>query len=83
MYEVKNTENESVSKRKYYHWELLKSKCIPVTKSIIQTRTQSERTPEKRKEAAKTHRPVTRSQKHSGTKSLVKPLGSTARKRSK
>lgn len=83
MYEVKNSETDSTARRKYYHWELLKSKCIPVTKSIIQTRTQSERTPEKRKEAARSHRPVTRSQKRSGTKFLVKPLGLTVRKRSK
>ena len=83
MYEVKNSETDSTARRKYYHWELLKSKCIPVTKSIIQTRTQSERTPEKRKEAARSHRPVTRSQKRSGTKFLVKPLGLTVPKRSK
>lgn len=59
MYCVKNTDSESV--RKYYHWELLKSKCKPTVKSIIQTRTQSEKNPDNLREAARTHRPVTRS----------------------
>lgn len=84
MYEVKNSENDSVCRRKYYHWELLKSKCIPVTKSIIQTRKQSERTPESRKVAAKTHKPVTRSQtKPKGLPVTRSQKGSTARKRRK
>lgn len=62
MYEVKNTETDVAHRatRKYYHWELLKSKCKPEVKSIIQTRTQSEKSPEKMKEAARSHRPVTR-----------------------
>ena len=81
MYEVKNSENDSVCRRKYYHWELLKSKCIPVTKSIIQTRKQSERTPESRKVAAKTHKPVTRSQ--TKPKGLPVKHNQTARKRHK
>ena len=81
MYEVKNSENDSVCRRKYYHWELLKSKCIPVTKSIIQTRKQSERTPESRKVAAKTHKPVTRSQ--TKPKGLPVKHNQTARKRRK
>ena len=61
MYTVKNTDTDSESVRKYYHWELLKSKCKPTVKSIIQTRTQSEKNPDKLREAARTHRPVTRS----------------------
>ena len=81
MYEVKNSENDSVCRRKYYHWELLKSKCIPVTKSIIQTRKQSERTPESRKVDAKTHKPVTRSQ--TKPKGLPVKHNQTARKRRK
>lgn len=81
MYEVKNSENDSVCRRKYYHWELLKSKCIPETKSIIQTRKQSERTPESRKVVAKTHKPVTRSQ--TKPKGLPVKHNQTARKRRK
>lgn len=46
-----------------YYWELLKSKCKPTTKSIIQTRKQSEKNPENLIQAARTHRPVTRSMK--------------------
>ena len=69
MYSVKNCDSDSVSKTRYYHWQLLKSKCKPTTKSIIQTRTQSEKNPDKLKEVAQSHKPVTRknnSLKHFG-----------------
>ena len=61
MYSVKNTETGEQATRKYYYWELLKSKCKPVVKSIIQTRSQSKKNPENLRQAARTHRPVTRS----------------------
>lgn len=73
MYSVKNTETNVQATRKYYYWELLKSKCKPVVKSIVQTRSQSKKNPENLKKAAQTHRPVTRSQS----------LRPAARKRSK
>ena len=60
MYSVRNCDTGSESSRKYYYWELLKSKCKPTTKSIIQTRKQSEKNPENLIQAARTHRPVTR-----------------------
>lgn len=60
MYSVRNCDTGSESARKYYYWELLKSKCKPTTKSIIQTRKQSEKNPENLIQAARTHRPVTR-----------------------
>ena len=47
-------------RKKYYHWELLLSKCKPVEKSIIKTRKQSEKTPEGIKKNAQRHKPVTR-----------------------
>ena len=74
MYTVKNTDSGSEAVRKYYHWELLKSKCKPTVKSIVQTRTQSEKNPDKLREAARSHRPVTRS---------VAKTRQAARKRSK
>lgn len=71
MYVVKNCNTGVESQRKYYHWELLASKCKPVVQSIIQTRKQSKKNPENLRQAARTHRPVTRS------------LTQKARKRSK
>ena len=78
MYSVKNTETNEQSTRKYYHWELLKSKCKPVVKSIVQTRSQSKKNPENLRQAARTHRPVTRS-----LASSKKSTTLSARKRSK
>lgn len=59
--QLKNTETGEQTTRKYYYWELLKSKCKPVVKSIIQTRSQSKKNPENLRQVARTHRPVTRS----------------------
>ena len=60
MYILKDTENNSILKRKYYYFELLQSKYKPVQKSIIQTRKQYNKSPEGLKLQAKTHRPITR-----------------------
>ena len=64
MYEVRNV--DSNSKQKCYHWELLASKCKPepeppVTRSQARNQTRSE--PNVLREAARSHRPITRSQK--------------------
>ena len=65
MYEVRNV--DSNSKQKCYHWELLASKCKPGAYSAPQTRsqarTQAQKEPNTLREAARSHRPVTRSQK--------------------
>lgn len=61
MYKLKDTTNGETVGRKYYHWELLESKCKPVGELIITTRSQSKKTPEAIREAAKTHKPLTRS----------------------
>ena len=61
MYILKDTENNTILKRKYYYFELLQSKYKPVQKSIIQTRKQYNKSPEALKIQAKSHRPVTRS----------------------
>lgn len=60
MYILKDTENNTILKRKYYYFELLQSKYKPIQKSIIQTRKQYNKSPEGLKLQAKTHRPVTR-----------------------
>ena len=59
MYEVKNGSN---GKRKCYHWELLESKCKPQPAPPV-TRSKSRKEPNALREAARSHRPVTRSQK--------------------
>lgn len=83
MYCVKNTDTDSESVRKYYHWELLKSKCKPVVRSIIQTRTQSEKNPDNLRQAARTHRPVTRSVTRADAKHLQVGPRPTARRRAR
>ena len=60
MYEVKNM--ESGSKQKCYHWELLASKCKPQPAPPV-TRSKSRKEPNALREAARSHRPITRSQK--------------------
>ena len=77
MYHM-HSDTGSESTRKYYYWELLKSKCKPTTKSIIQTRKQSEKNPENLIQAARTHRPVTRAMTKTKTKTKT-----TAQKRRK
>ena len=62
MYKLRDTTNGENISRKYYHWELLESRCKPVAESIIKTRAQSKNTPESLREQARNHRPVTRSQ---------------------
>ena len=62
MYKLRDTTNGENISRKYYHWELLESRCKPVAESIIKTRAQSKKTPESLREQARNHRPVTRSQ---------------------
>ena len=59
MYEVKNGNNRT---QKCYHWELLASKCKPQPAPPI-TRSKSREDPNALREAARSHRPVTRSQK--------------------
>ena len=84
MYCVKNTDTGARPARKYYHWELLKSKCKPVVRSVIQTRTQSERNPENLRQAARTHRPVTRSvTRPADAKHLQAGLRPAARRRAR
>ena len=60
MYEVKNVESDST--QKCYDWELLASKCKPQPAPPI-TRSKSRKEPNALREAARSHRPVTRSQK--------------------
>lgn len=62
MYKLKDTSNNETVGRKYYHWELLESKCKPEQESIIKTRSQSKKMPESLKEQARNHKPLTRSQ---------------------
>ena len=64
MYEVKDGNN---GKRKCYHWELLASKCKPQPAPPI-TRSKSRKEPNALREAARSHRPVTRSQKKKGVR---------------
>ena len=62
MYTVRNT--DSNGKQTCYHWELLASKCKPQpgTYSVPPvTRSKSRKTPNALREAARSHRPVTRS----------------------
>ena len=59
MYEVKNM--ESGSKQKCYHWELLASKCKPQPAPPV-TRSKSRKEPNALRDAARSHRPITRSQ---------------------
>ena len=59
MYEGKNGNNRT---QKCYHWVLLTSKCKPQPAPPI-TRTKSRKEPNALREAARSHRPVTRSQK--------------------
>ena len=66
MYEVRNV--ESGNKQKCYHWELLASKCKPQpepvqTRSQARTQAQGNTSVPALREAARSHRPVTRSQK--------------------
>ena len=62
MYQLEGTN------RKYYHWELLKSKCKPAVVSVIKTRNQSKKEPSALKLEAQHHRPVTRAQRQSSRK---------------
>ena len=57
MYIVRNV--ESGNKQKCYHWELLASKCKPQPEPPV-TRSKSRKTPNALREAARSHRPVTR-----------------------
>ena len=64
MYEVRNV--DSNSKQKCYHWELLASKCKPEPEPVqtrSQARNQAQNEPNALREAARSHRPITRSQK--------------------
>ena len=67
MYEVSNV--DSNSKQKCYHWELLASKCKPEPEPVqtrSQARNQTRSEPNALREAARSHRPVTRSSTSSG-----------------
>ena len=67
MYEVRNV--ESGNKQKCYHWELLASKCKPEPEPVqtrSQARNQTRSEPNALREAARSHRPVTRSSPSSG-----------------
>ena len=70
MYKLRDTTNNENISRKYYHWELLESRCKPVAESIIKTRAQSKKTPESLREQARNHRPVTRSQAQRSGKAM-------------
>ena len=59
MYEVKGANGKT---QKCYHWELLASKCKPQPAPPI-TRSKSRKGPNALREAARSHRPITRSQK--------------------
>ena len=59
MYEVKDGNNRT---QKCYHWELLASKCKPQPAPPV-TRSKSRKEPNALREAARSHRPITRSQK--------------------
>ena len=65
MYEVKNGNNGNT--QKCYHWELLTNKCKPQPTPPI-TRSKSRKEPNALREAARSHRPVTRSQKKKGVR---------------
>ena len=58
MYEVKNVESDS--RQKCYDWELLASKCKPQPGPPI-IRSKSDKEPNALREAARSHRPITRS----------------------
>ena len=60
MYEVKNVESNST--QKCYDWELLASKCKPQPAPPV-TRSKSRKEPNALRDAARSHRPITRSQK--------------------
>ena len=77
MYDVKNV--ESGSNQKCYHWELLANKCKPQLAPPI-TRTKSRKESNALREAARSHRPITRSQKKK--KKKKKKSRSSVRKRS-
>ena len=59
MYEVKNGNNRT---QKCYHWELLANKCKPQPTPPI-TRAKGHKEPNVLREAARSHRSITRSQK--------------------
>ena len=71
MYEVKNVENGI--KQKCYDWELLVSKCKPQPTPPI-TRSKSRKEPNALREAARSHRPITRSQKQKQLRLNVRKL---------
>ena len=61
MYIVRNV--DSGNKQKYYHWELLASKCRPEPEPVqtrSQTRSQAQNEPNTLRDAARSHRPVLR-----------------------
>ena len=60
MYEVKNVESDSTQKG--YDWELLASKCKPQLAPPI-TRSKSGKEPNALREAARSHRPISCTQK--------------------
>ena len=60
MYEVKGPSGRT---QKCYHWELLASKCKPQPAPPV-TRAKSRKEPNALREAARSHRPVTRSQRN-------------------
>ena len=60
MYEVKNVESDST--QKCYDWELLASKCKPQPAPPM-TRSKSRKEPNALREAARSHRPITSTQK--------------------
>ena len=59
MYEVKDENNR---RQKCYDWELLANKCKPQPAPPV-TRTKSYKEPNALRESARSHRPITRSQK--------------------
>ena len=64
MYEVKDGNNRI---QKCYHWELLASKCKPQPAPPV-TRSKSRKEPNALRDAARSHRPITRSQKKKGVR---------------
>ena len=60
MYEVKDVESDST--QKCYHWELLASKCKPQPAPPV-TRSKSRKEPNALRDAARSHRPITSTQK--------------------
>ena len=64
MYKVKkaDADNGNNDTQKCYHWELLANKCKPQPTPPI-TRSKSRKEPNALRDAARSHRPITRSQK--------------------